>query len=189
LNQILKRQTSRFHYGSKFPAVTITVVITILKQNRQNSCQNSTKLSEINVKDTLTSHIDKKIVLTFLLTPYLYTFSLYENPSFIIFSAETGYISTRSWEWWWMYMNGTCTWIYGLLVLKFFCLFICLMETQCYMRWVSYFEPLVFVVIKSHPSIATFYLHDLLLGDLFLPWTYLKIIAPLMLNNLQTIFI
>jgi hypothetical protein len=27
----------------------------------------------------------------------LYTFSLYENPSFIIFSAETEYISTRSW--------------------------------------------------------------------------------------------
>jgi hypothetical protein len=38
-----------------------------------------------------------KIFLTFLLTPYLYTFSLYENPSFIIFSAETKYISTRSW--------------------------------------------------------------------------------------------
>jgi hypothetical protein len=36
--------------------------------------------------------------LTFLfLTTYLYTFSLYENPSFIIFSAETDYISTRSW--------------------------------------------------------------------------------------------
>jgi hypothetical protein len=33
----------------------------------------------------------------FLLTPYLYTLSLYENPSFIIFSAETEYISTRSW--------------------------------------------------------------------------------------------
>jgi hypothetical protein len=30
----LKRQTSRFHYGSKFPAVTITVFITILEQNR-----------------------------------------------------------------------------------------------------------------------------------------------------------
>jgi hypothetical protein len=35
--------------------------------------------------------------LTFLLTPYLYTFSLYENSSLIIFSAETEYISTRSW--------------------------------------------------------------------------------------------
>jgi hypothetical protein len=35
--------------------------------------------------------------LKFLLTSYLYTFSLYENPSFIIFSAETEYIATRSW--------------------------------------------------------------------------------------------
>jgi hypothetical protein len=51
--------------------------------------QSSAKLSEVNVKDTFTSHIDKKIFLIFLLTPYLYTFSLYENPSFIIFSAET----------------------------------------------------------------------------------------------------
>jgi hypothetical protein len=34
LNQILKCQTSRFHYGSKVPAVTITVFITILGQNR-----------------------------------------------------------------------------------------------------------------------------------------------------------
>ena len=29
--------------------------------------------------------------------PYLYTFSLYENASFIIVTAETEYISTRSW--------------------------------------------------------------------------------------------
>jgi hypothetical protein len=46
---------------------------------------------------TLLRHtLIKKIFLTFLLTPYLYTFSLYENPSFIIFSAETEYIWTRS---------------------------------------------------------------------------------------------
>ena len=32
-----------------------------------------------------------------LLNPDLYIFSLYENPSFIIVSAETEYISTRSW--------------------------------------------------------------------------------------------
>jgi hypothetical protein len=39
----------------------------------------------VNVKNSFTSHIDKKIFLTFLfLTTYLYTFSLYENPSFII---------------------------------------------------------------------------------------------------------
>jgi hypothetical protein len=50
LNQILKRQTSPFHYGSKFPAVTITVFITILEQNRQNSCHNNTKLSEGKMK-------------------------------------------------------------------------------------------------------------------------------------------
>jgi hypothetical protein len=31
------------------------------------------------------------------ISPCPYTFSLYENPSFIIFSAETEYISTRSW--------------------------------------------------------------------------------------------
>jgi len=31
------------------------------------------------VKDTFTSHIDKKIFLTFSLKPYLYTLSLYEN--------------------------------------------------------------------------------------------------------------
>jgi hypothetical protein len=31
--EILMCQNSRFHYGSKFPAVTITVFITILEQN------------------------------------------------------------------------------------------------------------------------------------------------------------
>ena len=47
---------------------------------------------------TLLRHtLIKQIFLTFLLKPYLYAFSLYENPSFIIFSAETEYISTRSW--------------------------------------------------------------------------------------------
>jgi hypothetical protein len=34
LNQIFRHQTSRFHYGSKIPAVTITASITILEQNR-----------------------------------------------------------------------------------------------------------------------------------------------------------
>jgi hypothetical protein len=46
LNQILRRQTSRFHYGSNVPAVTITACITILEQHRQNSSQRSTKSSE-----------------------------------------------------------------------------------------------------------------------------------------------
>jgi hypothetical protein len=34
LNKILRRQTFRYHYGSKVPAVTITAFITILEQNR-----------------------------------------------------------------------------------------------------------------------------------------------------------
>ena len=57
MNQTLKRQTSRFQYGSKVPAVTITVFITIQEQNRQNSCQSNNKFSEVNVKKTFTSHI------------------------------------------------------------------------------------------------------------------------------------
>ena len=40
----------------------------------------------MNVKNIFTSHIDKKVSLTFLfLTTYLYAFSLYENPSCIYF--------------------------------------------------------------------------------------------------------
>ena len=121
LNQILRRQTSRFHYGSKVPAVTITVFITILEPNRLNSSQRSTKFSEeggksivnhlhqqprvtwsilttkVNVKNTFTSDIDKKYFWHCCWLPYLYTFSLDENQSFIIVSAETEYISTRSW--------------------------------------------------------------------------------------------
>jgi hypothetical protein len=53
LNKILRRETSRFHYGSKVPALTRTVFITILEQNRQNSCQSSTKPSEANVRKNL----------------------------------------------------------------------------------------------------------------------------------------
>jgi hypothetical protein len=121
LNQILNRQTSHFHYGSKVPAVTITLFITILEQNRYHSCQSSTKFSEeggtsivnhlhqqprvtwsilptkVNVINTFTSHIDRKYVWHFCWLPYLYTFSLFENPSCIIVSAETEYISTISW--------------------------------------------------------------------------------------------
>ena len=39
VNQILKRQTSRFHYGSKVPAVITTTSTTTLEQNRQDSRQ------------------------------------------------------------------------------------------------------------------------------------------------------
>jgi hypothetical protein len=42
------------------PAVTLAVFITILEQNRLNSCQSSTKPSEANVKNNFTSHIDNK---------------------------------------------------------------------------------------------------------------------------------
>ena len=34
LTKILRRQTSRFHYGSEVPVVTITAFMTILEQNR-----------------------------------------------------------------------------------------------------------------------------------------------------------
>jgi hypothetical protein len=34
---------------------------------------NAAPNSEVNLKDTFTSHIDQKIFLAFLLTPYLYT--------------------------------------------------------------------------------------------------------------------
>jgi hypothetical protein len=37
LNQILKRQTSSFHYDSKVPAVAITVFITTPKSPKQDS--------------------------------------------------------------------------------------------------------------------------------------------------------
>jgi hypothetical protein len=37
------------------------------------------------------------VYISQLILLYLYTFSLYENASFIIVSAETEYISTRSW--------------------------------------------------------------------------------------------
>ena len=68
MNHILKRQTPRFHYGSKVSVVTITTFITIQEQNRKNSCQSSTKFSEVNVKEGFTSHSDKNIFVTFLLT-------------------------------------------------------------------------------------------------------------------------
>ena len=66
----------------------------------------------MNVKNIFTSHIDKKTFLTFLfLTTYLYTFSLYENPSLIIFSAVTEYISIRYW-----YRNINFSILFGKVV-------------------------------------------------------------------------
>ena len=48
-------------------------------------------------KTILRHKLKKKIFWHFCWLPYLYTFSLYENASFIIVSVETEYISTRSW--------------------------------------------------------------------------------------------
>ena len=53
--------------------------------------------NESKFQNIFTSHIDNKYFWHFCWLPYLYTFSLYEKPSFIIVSAETEYISTRSW--------------------------------------------------------------------------------------------
>jgi len=66
LNQILKRQTSRSHYGSKAPAVTITV---FKYRNRIGKIVAKTVpySVNVNVKNTFTSHIDKKIFLAFFL--------------------------------------------------------------------------------------------------------------------------
>jgi hypothetical protein len=59
----------------------------------------SISTTKVNVKNTFTSYIDKKYFWHFCWLPYLYTFSLFEKPSFIIVSAETEYISTISWYW------------------------------------------------------------------------------------------
>jgi hypothetical protein len=76
LNQILKRQTSRSHYGSKAPAVTKTV---FKYRNKIGKIVVKTVpySVNVNVKNTFTSHIDKKIFLTFFLTSLsLYIFTL-----------------------------------------------------------------------------------------------------------------
>jgi hypothetical protein len=49
------------------------------------------------LKIRFNQYIDKKYFWHFCWFPYLDTFSLDENPSFIIVSAETEYISTRYW--------------------------------------------------------------------------------------------
>ena len=59
MNQILKRQTSRSHYGSKSPAVTITVFKYRNKIGRI-VVKTVPYSVNVNVKNTFTSHIDKK---------------------------------------------------------------------------------------------------------------------------------
>jgi hypothetical protein len=46
----------------------------MLEQNRWNSCHNSTKLSEVNVKNIFTPHIDKKMLTDFVC---LYTYEFW----------------------------------------------------------------------------------------------------------------
>ena len=78
MNQILKRQTSRCHYGSKSPAVTITV---FKYRNKIGKIVVKTVpySVNVNVKNTFTSHIDKKIFLTFFLTSLsLYIFTIWK---------------------------------------------------------------------------------------------------------------
>jgi hypothetical protein len=78
LNQILKRQTSRSHYGSKAQAVTITV----FKYRNKIGKIVVKKVPysvNVNVKNTFTSHIDKKIFLTFFFTSlFLYIFTIWK---------------------------------------------------------------------------------------------------------------
>jgi hypothetical protein len=60
--------------------ITIIVFTTILEQNRSNSCQISAKRSEVNVKNTFTSHIDKKKYFWhfFLTSLSLYIFTIWK---------------------------------------------------------------------------------------------------------------
>ena len=79
MNQILKRQTSRFHYGSKVPAVTRTVFITILKKIGKivvKAVPNHMK----QISKTILRHtLIRKIFLTFLLTFLsLYIFTIWK---------------------------------------------------------------------------------------------------------------
>jgi hypothetical protein len=62
LNQILRRQTSRSHYGSKVPAVTVTV---FKYRNKIDKIvvKSSTIFGDVNVKNIFTSHIDKTQVI------------------------------------------------------------------------------------------------------------------------------
>jgi hypothetical protein len=63
LNQILKPQTSRFHYGSKVPVITITVFITILNStqhaNVESLCVEGSLLSGLNYEP----HINQRNAL------------------------------------------------------------------------------------------------------------------------------
>ena len=71
LNQILKRQTSRSHYGSKVPDVTITV---FKYRNKIGKIVVKTVpySVNVNVKNTFTSHIDKKSIIDIFLDFFIF---------------------------------------------------------------------------------------------------------------------
>ena len=60
LNQILQRQTPRFHYGWKVPVVTITAFWTILRQNRYNSSQRSISMKIHHLLSSLQNGLIKR---------------------------------------------------------------------------------------------------------------------------------
>jgi hypothetical protein len=79
LNQILKRQTSRSHYGSKAPAVAITV-----SKYRNKTGKTAVKAVPCPAKQTLKTLLRhtliRKIFLTFFLTSLpLYIFIIIRN--------------------------------------------------------------------------------------------------------------
>jgi hypothetical protein len=77
LNQILKRQTSRSHYGSKVMAVTITVFIKYWNKIGKIVVKAVPNPVKQISKNNFTSHIDKKIFLILLLTSLsLYIFTI-----------------------------------------------------------------------------------------------------------------
>ena len=79
LNQILKRQTSRFHYGPKVPAVTIIVFITIVYWNKIGKIVVKAVPTPVKqMSKTILRHtLITKIFLTFLLTSLsLYIFTI-----------------------------------------------------------------------------------------------------------------
>jgi hypothetical protein len=95
LNQILKRQTYRSHYGSKAPDVTITV---FKYRNKIGKIVVKTVpySVNVNVKNTFTSHIDKKMFLTFFLTSLsLYIFTIWKCIAYNRFCRDGIYFDKK----------------------------------------------------------------------------------------------
>jgi hypothetical protein len=81
-----------FHiHFTEFGAVMTTVLPVLFKYYYKYCYSDSRRLWAVMKGEVWSFNI------CLFLTTYLYTFSLYENPSFIILYAEAEYISTRSW--------------------------------------------------------------------------------------------